>query len=381
MPRPTLNPDPECLSLEAIHPAEESITIILRTCRSSVACPVCGQPTERVHSWYQRTIADLPWQGLTVRFQLFTRRWFCSSATCSCRIFTERLPQVVAPAARRTRRLAEVVEAIAFALGGEAGARLLATLGIPLSPDTLLDTIRATVVTPTVAPRVIGIDDWAWRRGHRDGTLIVDLERHHVIDLLPDRTAETVSAWLQQHPEIEVIARDRGDAYIEAATTGAPQATQVADRWHLLHNLGESLEEFLLHQRAVLRAATQPETADPSPVEADEAAIGAPGPLTPNRPRHRHERLEAASRQRHERLVRQYDAIRRLYLAGAAVADIARTVGVSRETVYRYRHLTEPPPIRQPRLRRRVIDPYVPYLLQSLAGGLSQRDATVARDP
>ena len=363
MLRPTLNPDPTSLSLEAIHPDQASITIVLRTCRSAVACPVCGQRTERVHSWYQRTLADLPWQGLAVRFQVFTRRWFCSSATCSCRIFTERLPQVMAPSARRTLRLTEVVEAVAFALGGEMGARLLAPLGMPVSPDALLDTIRVSVVT-AATPRGIGIDDWAWRRGHRYGTIIVDLERHHVVDLLPDRAAETVRAWHQQHPEIEVIARDRGDASIDAATSGAPQATQVADRWHLLKNLGESLEEFLLHQRVVLRAATQPETVDPSLTEPDEAAVSASGPLTPNRPRHRHERLEAASRQRHERLVRQYEVIRRLHLAGAAVADIARTVGVSRETVYRYRHLTEPPPIRQPRPRSRVIDLYVPYLLQ-----------------
>ncbi|MDQ3549010.1 MAG: ISL3 family transposase [Chloroflexota bacterium] len=369
MLRPTLNPDPTSLSLEAIHPDQESITIVLRTCRSAVVCPVCGQRTERVHSWYQRTLADLPWQGLAVRFQVFTRRWFCSSATCSCRIFTERLPQVMAPSARRTLRLTEVVEAVAFALGGEAGARLLQTLGMPLSPNTLLDTIRATVVTTTVASRGIGIDDWTWRRGHRYGTIIVDLERHHVVALLPDRAAETVRAWLQQHPEIEVIARDRGDAAIDAATSGAPQATQVADRRHLLKNLGERLEEFLLHQRIALRAATQPETVDPSLTEPDEAAVSAPGPLTPNRPRHRHERLEAASRQRHERLVRQDEAIRRLHLAGAAVADIARTVGVSRETVYRYRHLTEPPPIRQPHPRRRVIDPYVPYLFQRCEEG------------
>ena len=364
----TLNPDPASLTLEAMYPEAGAVTIRLRTCRSQVACPDCDHLTAQLHSWYQRTLTDLPWQGLAVRFRLWTRRWCCTNPSCPRRIFTERLPTVVAPSARRTTRVAEVVEAIAFALGGEAGARLLRTLGMPLSPDTLLDTIRASTVASTVradAPaRVIGIDDWAWRKGNRYGTIIVDLERHQVIDLLPDRTAETVSAWLLQHPEIEVIARDRGDAYIEAATTGAPQATQVADRWHLLHNLGEALEAFLLQQHAVLRTAAVPPTADPSSSTPDEATADALGPLTPNRPRQRQERLEAASRQRHERLVTQYEAIRRLHLAGAEVADIARSVGVSRKTVYRYRTLPEPPPIRQPRPRRRVIDPYVSYLLQ-----------------
>jgi transposase len=369
MPRPPLNPDPASLHLEAIHPQRDTITIVLRTCRPTVVCPECGELTRYVHSWYQRTLADLPWQGLAVHFRLWTRRWYCTNLACSRRIFTERLPDVVAPSARRTLRLTTVVEAIAFALGGEAGARLLQTLGLPRSPDTLLTTIRATPVEVAAPPRVIGIDDWAWRRGHRYGTLIVDLERHAVVELLPDRDAKTAIAWLRDHPTIEVIARDRGDAYIEAATSGAPQAIQVADRWHLLKNLGDSVEEFLVHKRAVLRAAAHPETTHRSSVLPDEAAIGAAGPLTPHRPRQRQQQREAVSRQRHERLMQQYEAIRRLHLAGASVADIARMVGVSRETVYRYRHVPEPPPLRQPRPRRRVIDPYVPYLLQRWAEG------------
>jgi transposase len=363
----TINPDPVSLELGAIYPEAGAITINLRTCRPCVPCPDCAQLTEHVHSWYQRTFADLPWQGLSVRFRLSTRRWRCPNPDCARQIFTERLPDVVAPFARRTVRLAEVVDAIAFALGGEAGARALATLGLPVSADTLLNRVRAAVPPASVAPRVVGIDDWAWRKGNRYGTIIVDLERHRVLELLPDRTAETVTDWLQQHPTIQVIARDRGHAYVEAATSGAPQATQVADRWHLLHNLGEVLEEFLLHKRAALQAA-----ADGTPdgeemrtaLTPDSAPVGTPGPLTPNRPRCGLERLEAASRQRHARLVRQYEDIRRLHLAGADIADIARTVGVSRKTVYRYRNLAEPPAIRQPRPRRRIIDPYVPYLVQ-----------------
>jgi transposase len=362
----TINPDPASLHLEAIYPDAGAITIVLRTCQLTATCPDCERPSDRIHSWYRRTFTDLPWQGLAVRFRLHTRRWRCPNPDCSRHIFTERLPAVVAPFARRTVRLAEVVDAIAFALGGEAGARVLATLGLPVSADTLLNRVRAAVLPARPAPRVVGIDDWAWRKGNRYGTIIVDLERHHVLELLPDRTAETVAAWLGQHPSIEVITRDRGHAYVEAATSGAPQATQVADRWHLLHNLGEVLEEFFLHKRAALRAAADATTdgAETSTALApDSTPVGAPGPLTPSRPRRRLERLEAASRQRHERLVRQYEDIRRLHLAGADIADIARTVGVSRKTVYRYRNLPEPPAIRQPRPRRRVIDPYVPYLL------------------
>jgi transposase len=234
------------LELSAIYPEAGAITINLRTSRPCVPCPDCDQPTEQIHSWYQRTFADLPWQGFSVRFRLSTRRWHCPNPDCNRQIFTERLPTVVAPFARRTVRLAEVVDAIAFALGGEAGARVLATLGLSVSADTLLHRVRTAVPPAPIPPRVVGIDDWAWRKGNRDGTIIVDLERHRVIEVLPDREVETIVTWLRQHPDITVIARDRGDIYIEAATTGAPQATQVADRWHLLNNLVAVVEESLL---------------------------------------------------------------------------------------------------------------------------------------
>lgn len=361
----TINPDPVSLAIEVIHPEADSITFVLRTCRSSVPCPDCEQPTEQVHSWYQRSFTDLPWQGLAVRFRLHTRRWRCPNPDCTRQIFTERLPDVVAPFARRTVRLTEVVDAIAFALGGEPGARVLAMLGLPVSADTLLNRVRVGAESVTEEPRVVGIDDWAWRKGHHYGTLIVDLERHQVLDLLPDRNAESVRAWFQHHPSIEVIARDRGDVYIEGATSGAPQAIQVADRWHLLKNLVEVVEESLLQHRPALRAAA--DALDPytrptaTPLDLPDTSSG---PIMSNRPRVRlHEQIEAR-RHRQARLVEQYEAIQRLQQAGADVADIARVVGVSRRTVYRYRALPEPPSPKQPHRRGRLLDPYEDYLLQ-----------------
>ncbi|HUY99912.1 MAG TPA: ISL3 family transposase, partial [Thermomicrobiaceae bacterium] len=354
--------------LEAIQPGDDAVTLILRAHRSVVDCPTCGSPTDRIHSWYQRRLADLPWQGLTVQLDLTTRRWFCRNPSCPRQIFTERFPDVVAPSARRTTRLAGVVDAVALALGGEAGGRLLAALGVTLSPDTLLNALRRATLPAPGPLHAVGIDDWSWRRGHRYGTIIVDLERHRVVDLLRDREPATISAWLRQHPEITVIARDRGDAMIQAATTGAPQARQVVDRWHLLHNLTESLEEVLLAKRCVLRQAA---TAADGLRDDDTtlATAVAPGPLTPHRPRHGVERAAAVREQRQACIVAQYDAIRRLQLAGADVADIARTVGVSRQTVYRYRDLPEPPGPKQPHRGGRVLDPYIPYLLKRWAAG------------
>jgi len=358
----TIVPDTGSLGLEGLVAAEGRITIVVRTRRTTATCPDCGQPSTRAHSWYRRTVTDLPWQGLAVRLDLHTRRWSCTNPACVRQIFVERLPSVVAPYARRTARLAQVVEALALALGGEGGASLLATLGTPLSPDTLLNCIRAAQRPPAPPPRAIGIDDWSWRRGHRFGTIIVDLERHAVVDLLPDRAVDSAAAWLKERPHITTIARDRAGVYAEAAAKGAPQATQVADRWHLLHNLTEVLEECLLHQRAALREAAR----DPVSLAAEVVAPSAPGPLTPDRLRRGQERAEEASRQRHERLVQQYEAIRRLHAAGADVADIARRVGTSRRTVYRYRHLAAPPERKRPHRprRQRVLTPYEPSLLQ-----------------
>ena len=175
-----------------------------------------------------------------------------------------------------------MVRLLAVALGGALGSRMLARLRTPVSAATLVRLIRRTPLGDRPTPRVLGVDDWSQRRRKTYGTILVDLERHAVVDLLPDRTAEPLTAWLRERPEIEIISRGRFGAYAEAARTGAPQARQVADRWHLLHNLAEALEEVLLHKRTALRATVAPETTTGSPSsEADPA----PGPLTPTRPR------------------------------------------------------------------------------------------------
>ena len=201
-------------------PGPDNVTIIAVPKPSQSACPLCGGVSGQVHSHYLRTLADLPWQGRAVSIQVRARRFRCMHVGCPRRIFTERLPAVAPPRARRTARLGSIQRQIGFALGGEPGSRLAAQLSMPLSGDTLLRLIRKAELEPHPPPRVAGIDDWSWRRGQRYGTIICDLERRRVIDILPERSTEAVATWLRQHPGVEVIARDRAGVYAEGARQG-----------------------------------------------------------------------------------------------------------------------------------------------------------------
>lgn len=226
-----LLPDATALALDQAQLAPESITITVRPTAAAAQCPQCQHASTRVHSRYHPTLSDVPCTGLTLCLALRIRRFFCQQSGCSRRIFTERLPTVVARYARRTRRLSDTLRLIGFALGGEAGARIAAQLGLQTSPDTLLRTLRRTTDAETITPRVLGVDDWSHKRGQRYGTILCDLERHRIIDLLPDRTAESLAACASR---VEVISRDRSSLYAEATREGAPEAVQVADHWHLM---------------------------------------------------------------------------------------------------------------------------------------------------
>jgi transposase len=216
---PTLIPDPTRLHLDCLSAVDSIITMTVSTTGATALCPLGSRPSTRVHSRYRRTPADLPWNGTTVRLRLSARRFFCESADCTRKIFTERLPGIIAPFARRTLRLMEAFELIGFALGGEPGARVLVGLAMQTSPDTVLRTIRRAQIPNHDTPRVLGVDDWAGTRGRTYGTILVDLERRYPVDLLGDRTAETLAEWLGTHPGVEVISRDRSTEYIHSSTT------------------------------------------------------------------------------------------------------------------------------------------------------------------
>lgn len=228
---------PEGLTIESIGTSDGLITVVARSSSRSSSCPRCAAVSGSVHSRYVRTLADLPSQGAAVSLQLRTRRFRCRTIGCPVKIFAEQFdPTVAQRFGRRTERLEGIVHHIGLALGGRPGQRTAARLVLPVSRDTLLRVVRRRALPTDGAPRVIGIDDWAWRKGHRYGTVVCDLEQRRIIDVLPDRETTTVQAWLAARPSIEIIARDRGGGYGPAGQRGRPEAMQVADRWHLMEN-------------------------------------------------------------------------------------------------------------------------------------------------
>ena len=239
-------PDRQCLAIDEIVVDEENgrVEVAVHSIAEKAECPACGMQSSGIHSWYQRKLTDLPWQGLSVVLTWRTRKFFCRHKDCKQKIFAERLPKVAASYARRTDRINLALRCIAFACGGEGGCRLADRLGMSISPDSLLREIRRTLIPQHPVPRVLGVDDWAFRKGQTYGTILIDMERGIPIDLLPDRDADTFKQWLQDHPGVEIISRDRGDCYVKGATEGAPQAVQVADRFHLTQNLREALSRL-----------------------------------------------------------------------------------------------------------------------------------------
>lgn len=232
------------LVIVSINTEINSVTVHITCDIPHMYCPSCGQPSERKHGNYMRTVADLPCGGRRVILKLTVRKFVCGTFDCSHKIFTERLSELVQSSARMTNRLAETLQTLGFATCGELGERLAPKLGMHVSCPTLLRRMRMRSYTSPELVRVLGMDDWAWKKGQTYGTILVDLEARKPIELLPDRTASTAEAWLRNHPEVEIVSRDRGGDYAVAARKGAPQAQQVADKFHLLKNLRERLKDL-----------------------------------------------------------------------------------------------------------------------------------------
>jgi transposase len=316
-------PLPPSLEIVSVETVDDLLKVQVACTKERAFCPLCHCPSERRHSHYTRVVADLPCADFRVQLILHVRKFFCETVDCARKIFTERLPAFVEPWARVTVRLRQALEAVGIATCGEVGTRLAERLALPTSPTTLLRRIMALPTDTVGSVKQLGIDDFALRRGRNYGTVLVDLVRHRVIDLLPDRKAETAKVWMQAHPEIDLVSRDRGGDYASAASLGAPQAAQSADRFHLVKNLTDAVQKALVQCRAELQR--EPKGAEPvDPPAEEESALSFV--TSDGQP------YSAHQAERYER----YQQVMALHEQGMKTKEIAKRVGLGVRTIQRW---------------------------------------------
>jgi transposase len=366
------------LRIEQVADDGDGVTLLASSRAVSACCPRCQSPSSRVHAGYRRTIADLPAGGRPVRIVLAVRRFRCLEPGCPAVTFAGQAEGVSARYRRRSVPLLALVAAAGLELAGRAGARMAAVLGIAVHPSTVLREVMALPVPePVAAPEITGIDDFALRKGHVYGTVIIDVRTGQVADLLPDREAGTVADWLKAHPGASVICRDRSGAYADGARDGAPDAAQVADLWHLWHNLGERVTEIAARHRASCLTpgpdsdGTAPDSPGPDSPGPDSPGPDSPGPDSPGpdldgtgpAPDLTGPGTGGPARRIVTRTRDRHAAIHQLLAAGHTKTAIAAALGLSRPTVARFAAAATAGDI-LPAARESALDPYKPYLHQ-----------------
>jgi len=353
---------PEELEVTDIEIIDEVLTITAVSTQVHPCCPLCGTPALRVHSRYTRQITDLPCSGQQVHLLMQVRKCFCNVPDCARKIFMERITPFVEPWARVTRRLYQIVQILGLATGGRLGIRVTDRLGIQTTRHTILRRIMALPTEPIEQVSQIGIDDFSFRRGRKFGTIVVDLQTHKMLDVLPDRTADTSAAWMLLHPEIEIVSRDRGGDSAAAARKAAPQATQIADRFHIYKNLTEAVELTLARCRAEIRKGAFDALSEEEKKGIEELRLPtdfisvenwkpAPDPCTER------ERLSRQA-ERQDR----YEQVATLRAQGLGNAEIARRVGLTARTLENWQKKGFPGAGRR-RKRPSMFDPYARYVL------------------
>ncbi len=325
---------------------EQTVHVHLHATSLTARCPRCGTAGSRVHSRYQRTIVDLAFGGRSLTLKLLVRKWICPEASCSRRIFAERFPELVQRYARMTDRLIKALQSAGVITNGADAAQIAESFGVPTTAKTIIRRVLQLPLPSEGSVRKVGIDEWAWKKGQRYGTILVDLEKRRVVQLLAERSVATSKTWLRKHPEIDLVSRDRGKLFREAATDGAPQAKQVVDRFHLQKNFAEALEKFFRQQERALKKAMQRSTGTTR--SAKRTAVP--------------EKVAQERRARHRQRVSMHKRIWNLYRQGYHKEQIAQLVGISSRRVYRALEQETPPPPRRRSRSASIVDAYLTYL-------------------
>lgn len=315
-------PDPSILCLDHIAVEEDVIVFHGATIARGAPCPACGNCSQRIHSHYQRTLQDLPWQGNTVRFLLTVPKYFCDNKDCPRKIFAQRIARIAQRYRRKTARLDDLLQRLTWQIGAAEAARLARLLGLILSPDAALYRFKRSACpqSPGRAPEVLGIDDFAFRRGHSYGTILIDLKTRTPVDLLPDRERASVEKWLREHPGARTISRDRSAIYADAIREAAPEVTAVADRFHVLKNLMETFQTQIGKENKTIRAALIPQT----------ASLEDAGPVTQAR------RVQRRSQESRQSRLERWQKVHDLFGQSYFKKEIARMTGLDIRTVRHY---------------------------------------------
>jgi len=352
-----LLPLPEGMLIDQIQISENGLVIAIVATHPTSGCPLCSELSSSIHSHYRRVLRDAPCAGRRVQLVLTVRKFYCRNQLCERKVFTERLRAFVEPWARMTIRYCEQITSIGLATCGKGGGRLATRLGIQTTRQTILRRIMDLPDLSTGSILYLGIDDFSFRRGSHFGTILVNLESRRVVDLLPDRETETSADWMRQQTDLMAVSRDRGGTYASAAAQGAPQATQCADRFHLMKNLGEALEGLLAHHLAAeCKRQTQATLDSQAPVwQAKRATRTSPT-------------LERLQHNRREERLAHYEQVIALRKLGMSQQAIARQVGIGASTVQSWLAAGTFPE-RKPREQASHLDRYLPYLFQRWEDG------------
>lgn len=351
-----LCPDPNLFRLSLVSLRPDRIALHLEPIRWSVPCPTCGTPNSRIHSRYQRTPRDLPWTQWPVELVVHSRKFFCDDQLCSQRIFTERFPGVLEQYARQTTRLRHMLVELAYASSAEMASRVSEILGCVTSPDTLINWQRREQFNfPEV--QVLGVDEFALRRGQTYATILIDLERRRPIDVIDGRDANPLIEWLQRHPGVKALVRDRLEAYAQAGRIGAPGALQVADRFHLVRNVGDALKSLLRSHRWTIPTSDSNTGVSATIDQPEQSGLNEERRAPPNK--------QTLWKAVHERRAK-----------GESLRAISRGLSIHRQSVRRYLAARSPPTYGQAASINQT-DPACVISQASLEPRLSQCDRTL----